>query len=138
MHRNAKERRQHAIVVGHLDHTRVIRLANAALERIPEVAEELLSEMDRARIARQDRMPDDVVRMGSTVTVETEEGETRRFTLVYPGAADIAEGRMSILTPLGTALIGLARGQSVRWSARDGRPLVMRILAVEQPRVDTH
>lgn len=133
MRQGIKERRLQHITIGDLDHTRVVRLANAALERMPEIAEELLFEMDRAKVARQDRLPADVVRMGSTVTVEDENGETRRITLVYPGEADIAAGRMSILTPLGTAIIGLAKGQSVRWSARDGRTLALRILAVEQP-----
>lgn len=136
MQQSIKQGRPRSIVVGDRDHALVSRLANAALERMPGAADELLSEMERARVARQDRLPADVVRMGSTVTIEDGDGETRLVTLVYPHEADISEGRMSVLTPLGTALIGMAEGQPVRWSARDGRLLSARILAVSQPEAE--
>ena len=47
--------------------------------------------------------------MGSTVIFRSEDGETRRVTLVFPGQADISKGKISILTPVGAALIGLSR-----------------------------
>ena len=59
--------------------------------------------------------------MGSTLHFTTDAGEERTVTLVFPGEADIAEGRISVLTPIGIALIGLAAGQSMDWTARDGR-----------------
>ena len=43
------------------------------------------------------------------------------MTLVYPPEADIDAGRISVPTPIGTALLGLAEGQSIDWTARDGR-----------------
>jgi regulator of nucleoside diphosphate kinase len=52
---------------------------------------------------------------------------------VYPGEADIAQNRVSILTPIGAALIGLSVGQSIAWSARDGRQQVLTVLSVEPP-----
>jgi regulator of nucleoside diphosphate kinase len=59
-------------------------------------------------------------------------GEGTTVTLVFPGDADIAEGKVSILTPIGTALLGLSPGQSIDWLARDGRSHRLSILSVQQ------
>ena len=67
-----------------------------------------------------ERRPE-IVRMGSTLRFTTDAGEDRTVTLVFPAEADIAEGRISVLTPIGIALVGLAAGQSMDWTARDGR-----------------
>ena len=73
------------------------------LDKKPELAEELLGELARARIASGAELPADTVQMGSTLTYEAD-GQRRRVTLVYPQEADIAAGRISVLTPIGTAL----------------------------------
>ncbi|MGX9181168.1 nucleoside diphosphate kinase regulator [Mesorhizobium sp. BHbdii] len=122
---------QSRILVSDADHGRLTSLARAYLERAPDMAEELLAEMDRARVTRAAAMPAGVVRMGSTVTILSNDGSSQRITLVYPGEADIAESRISVLTPLGTALIGAATGQVVSWRSRDGRDLSVTIDAVE-------
>ena len=51
----------------------------------------------------------------------TDTGDERIVTLAYPGEADISAGMVSILTPIGTALLGLKTGQPMSWTARDGR-----------------
>ena len=73
--------------------------------------------------------------MGSHVRYATETGEVREVTLVYPGEADISAGRISVLTPIGAALIGLSSGQSIDWRARDGRVhrLVVQSVGVPEP-----
>jgi regulator of nucleoside diphosphate kinase len=76
-------------------------------------------------------VPANVVQMGSTVEFATEEGVTRRITLVFPGQADITAARISVVTPIGAALIGLSEGQSIAWSTRDGRERRLTVLAVE-------
>lgn len=121
------------ILISDIDHGRLTSLARALLDRAPETADELLSEMDRAVITDAAAMPADVVRMGSIVTVRAEGGETQRIMLVYPGEADIAENRISVLTPMGTALIGAATGQAVYWSSRGGRELSVTVEAVDTP-----
>jgi regulator of nucleoside diphosphate kinase len=128
--RNAQ--RQPEIVLGGTDHARLTSLANAAFDTVPDTAEELLSELDRARIVADDAVPRDVVRMGSVVEFESEGGR-KRVTLVFPPEADIAVGKVSVLTPVGAALIGLAKGQSIDWTARDGISHALTIRAVEQP-----
>ncbi len=133
MRQHAHSQHQPDIIVGTTDHERLTGLATGALERMPDVAAELLAEMDRATIAGDNSVPRTVVRMGSTVEFQSGIDDQKRITLVYPGEADIAAGKVSILTPLGAALIGLCEGQSVIWSARDGRRLELKILAVEPP-----
>ncbi|TPK85425.1 nucleoside diphosphate kinase regulator [Mesorhizobium sp. B2-4-12] len=121
------------ILISNTDHDRLTGLARALLDRAPETAEELLSEMDRAVVKDAAAMPDGVVRMGSTVTVRGEGGDTQRIVLVYPGEADIAENRISVLTPMGTALIGVSVGQAVCWNGRGGRKLSVTVEAVDIP-----
>lgn len=121
------------IVVSKADYDTLTGLAAAIEERLPDVANILLAEMDRAKVVAADAVPADVVRMGSTIEFQPDRGERRRVTLVFPGDADISEGKISILTPIGTALIGLAPGQSIAWTARDGRRQRLTVLEVEQP-----
>ena len=127
-----KSHPRNSILVSAADRDRLSSLARAFLDRVPDMAEDLLAEMDRARVASEAAMPADVVRMGSTVTLQDPEGSTRTVTLVYPAEADIAEKRISVLTPLGTALIGAPAGRTVSWRSRDSRVLSATIDAVEQ------
>jgi regulator of nucleoside diphosphate kinase len=120
------------IVVGNSDHARLTTLANAALDRVPDTAEELLSELDRAKVVADDSVPRNVVRMGSTVEYRSD-NDRKRVTLVFPQEADISSGKISVLTPVGTALIGLAEGESITWTARDGSSHELTIISVEQP-----
>jgi regulator of nucleoside diphosphate kinase len=126
-----KRQSKPAITTTHSDHERLSRLAESYLSRNREVAEELLSELDRARIVGDDRIAADVVRMGFTLRFTSDLGEDRRVTLVFPGEADISEGKVSVLTPIGAALIGLSAGQSIDWSARDGRVHRLTVESVE-------
>lgn len=121
------------IVVSAADHERLTGLAIAAMERVPEVAEELLSEMDRAKVVAGRPVPPTVVQMGSTVEFRSDDSQDKSVTLVFPGEADIAKGKVSILTPIGAALIGLSEGQSITWVARDGRRHKLTVLSVRQP-----
>ena len=109
------------IIVSNADYERLTDLATASLERLPEVANELLSEMDRAKVVQDGSVPDNVVRMGSTVTFKSDDGHTRTLKLVYPADESLDEHRLSVMTPVGAALIGLGTGQSISWTARDGK-----------------
>ena len=117
----ARSRSVLQIVVSSADYERLTDLANAARERLPEVAQELLEEMDRARVVDAGKVPTDVVRMGSTVTFKSDDGHVRTLKLVYPVEESLDEHRISVMTPVGAALIGLGVGQSISWTARDGK-----------------
>ena len=109
------------IIVSDADYERLTYLATASLERLPEVAQELLDEMDRAKVVKNGNVPADVVRMGSTVTFKSDDGNTRTLKLVYPADESLDEHRISVMTSVGAALVGLSEGQSISWTARDGK-----------------
>ncbi|HMA16012.1 MAG: nucleoside diphosphate kinase regulator [Bacteroidota bacterium] len=121
-----------AIIVGESDYDTLSALAAAAAPRMPEVAETLLNELDRATVVDSDAVPPGIVRIGSRVTYRTDAVE-RQVTLVMPSEADISAGRVSVLTPIGAALLGLSTGQTIEWPARDGRLHHLQVLAVERP-----
>lgn len=128
-----KRQRKPAITMTRSDHERLSRLAETWSVRNPNVADELLAELDRARVVDEGRISAEVIRMGSTLRFTSDLGEDRLVTLVFPGEADIAQGKVSILTPIGTALIGLKVGQSIDWTARDGRVHRLTVESVEAP-----
>jgi regulator of nucleoside diphosphate kinase len=93
--------------------------------------EKLEGELLRAKVVHRDKLPKDVVTMNSRVIFENETtGERREITLVYPGNADIDAGRISVLVPVGTALLGLRVGQSIDWELPGGKKQRYRIVEV--------
>ncbi|MDZ4867823.1 MAG: nucleoside diphosphate kinase regulator [Alphaproteobacteria bacterium] len=131
MRKNISNRDMPAITVSNTDRDQLRRLAVSAMDRMPEVANELLTEIERATIVASPAVPPNVIQMGSTAEIVAGGDGRRRVTLVFPSDADISSGKVSILTPIGAALIGLSEGQSIIWSTRDGREQQMTVLAVE-------
>ena len=113
--------RSTTLIVSDAEYERLTDLANASMERLPDVAQELLDELERAEIVGDKDVPNDVVRMGSTVTFKSDDGHVRTLKLVYPADESLDEHRISVMTPVGAALIGLGTGQSISWTARDGK-----------------
>lgn len=127
------------IVVSRIDMERI----EALLERLPpaEAANcaALTAELDRADVVEPAAMPDDIVTMNSTVVFEDESnGEKLTLTLVYPAGAG-APGTVSILAPVGSALLGLSRDQQIDWPTPDGRERRLRVLEISyQPEAAGH
>ena len=115
------------------DHRMLLALGEAGLDRNPDLAEILLTELDRAKVVADGKLPEGVVRMGSRVTYETEAGQTQTVTLVYPVDADIEKGRASVMTPIGVALIGLKAGQAITWRDRADKRHKLTVTKVEAP-----
>lgn len=82
--------------------------------------EKLLFELERAEIKSVDAMPDTVVRLGSVVDIETPFGMKDGLTLVVPEEGDFSRKKLSIISPMGSALLGYAQGQTVHWPLRNG------------------
>jgi regulator of nucleoside diphosphate kinase len=98
------------------------RLSAIALSQRSEAVNLLDEELGRAEIVDPEDLPPDVVTMNSVVTYRDENtGEEKQIGLVYPNHADAAEGRISILAPIGLALIGLRVGQSIEWQMPSGQ-----------------
>lgn len=125
-----RRRRLPAITLARSDHERLVNLADALADRDPTAADQLAAELDRARVVADDRLAQGTVRMGAAVRFSLDGAEPRTVRLVYPGEADIEQGRISVLTPVGAALIGLTAGQSIEWTDRDGKSRSLSVLEV--------
>jgi regulator of nucleoside diphosphate kinase len=81
----------------------------------------LEKELDRAQILLEGEVPPGLITMNSTVELEDlSDGEISTFTLVYPEDADVDQGRISIMAPLGTAMLGFKVGDQVDWPVPSG------------------
>lgn len=121
------------IILSETDADRITDLALGARQRAPEVSRLLLEEVERAEVCRDDQAPADIVGMGARVEfIDETHAESRLVTLVYPAQADIAAGRISILSPVGAGLLGLRPGQSIQWPDRDGRERALRVVSVRR------
>ena len=82
----------------------------------------LLKELQRGTVVQPDTVPKEVVTMHSRVQVrDLKSREAETYTLVYPDQADISENMLSVLAPLGLALLGTRAGQTVTFDAPAGR-----------------
>jgi len=89
-------------------------------------AEELTAELKKATLVNKDDFPEDVVRLNSKVRVKAEgKSEEMELILVTPDKANIREKRISIMAPIGTALIGFRQGQKVKWKVPAGNKTFM-------------
>ena len=116
------------------EHERLSALANAAMNTMPDVAGYLADELDRAQVLVNGRQPTEAVRMGCEVEFRDDAtGKAQTVTLVYPGEADISQGKVSVLTPIGAALIGVHVGQAISWETRGGELKRLTVLHVREP-----
>ena len=112
----------------------VATLALQTEHRQPVVAAMLLEEIERAELHEPETLPDSAVTIGSEADfIDERSRQVRTIELVLPAMANIAEGRISILTPMGAALYGLTAGQSIDWPDLDGNDRRITILRVRQP-----
>jgi regulator of nucleoside diphosphate kinase len=104
------------------DHVRLRLLVSTALRsQSSATLEKLRGELDRATILNPGALPSDVVGMGARVRFEDlRTNEIEEYTLTFPERADVSEGRLSILAPVGTALLGYREGDVVDWSTPGG------------------
>jgi regulator of nucleoside diphosphate kinase len=120
-----------AIFIAAPDYERLTTIAESAAKREPEMAAFLLRELERASTdapAGNTR----VVEMGSHVSFRDEDsGRVMDAQLVYPDRADPVARRISILTPVGAALIGLSEGQAIQWQDRGGKDKTLTVLKVQ-------
>jgi len=123
---------ERTIILTHQDLKRLHALIEGVQsERNAEAAEALESELGRAQVVEASAVPPDVVTMNSKVRfVDETTGQEREAQLVYPQDASASEGRISILAPIGAALIGLRAGDSIDWPMPNGRTKRLRIVEV--------
>lgn len=119
------------IIITSLDRERLMAILNSPAEqRGPdrEHLSELRTELERATVVEPGEVPADVITMNSRFQVrDLASGELHEYALVYPHQADITSGLISILAPIGTALLGYRSGDTVEWKVPSGT----RVLKVE-------
>ncbi len=128
------------IVVTQMDLERLQRLLEQSTGTNAAHAEVLELELAEAEVAPSEAIAPSVVTMNSTVVFEDEgTGEHREVTLCYPQDAKGNPGRVSVLAPVGSALLGLSAGQSVQLVVPGGRTRRLRVVSVPyQPEAAGH
>ena len=115
-----------SIVISEFDYQHLLSLCEKADN---PAAEALEDEMGRADIV--ETLPENVVAMNSSVTfIDLDSGEETRISLVYPSDAKVEDMKISILTPIGTALIGLRVGGKIDWPIPGGKVRRLQVTAV--------
>ena len=85
-------------------------------------AEDLHAELKKAKLVSKDEFPANVVRLNSTVRIKPEDKDyVMELMIVTPDKADIKERKISIMSPIGTALIGFRQGENVKWQVPSGK-----------------
>ncbi|MEO5594810.1 MAG: GreA/GreB family elongation factor [Chitinophagaceae bacterium] len=93
---------------------------NTAFDR--KNSEDLKAELKKAKIVDKDKFPLDVVRLNSKVTIKAEDkNELMELILVTPDKANIKEKKISVLAPIGTALLGFRQGHKIKWQVPAGK-----------------
>lgn len=120
------------IVVTEEDFQRLYGLVERYSEgRHAEAVELLDAELARAKVVSQKKVASDVVTMRSRVVVEdTASGRVHDVTLAYPEEVAAGESRLSVLAPVGIAVLGLKAGDEISWRMPGGTTTVLRVLSV--------
>lgn len=89
-------------------------------ETLRKSVKKLLEELESAQILDVEDMPKDVIRFNSKITIDSQNGWQTIFTLVLPNESDVKNNKISILTPMGSAVIGYAEGDTITWEFPSG------------------
>lgn len=116
------------IMVGEGDRHDLLVLAMSGTGHTADQADHLLYELGRANVVDDEALPPGVVRMGSTVTARIDGGQAQYLRLSYPN--EQTHNGVSIFSPIGTALLGLRAGQSIKWTDWDGKSHEVHVFSV--------
>ena len=127
------------------DHERLTKLIELAREREGDANREYLNrleeELERAEVVEQKDIPPDVITMRSTVSLkDLDTGGKMIYWLAFPTEANYSEGKISVLAPVGTALLGYRRGDVIEWEVPSGvrRLRVEKVLYQPEAKGDYH
>lgn len=100
----------------------ILRYVRPTNEKQKENLDRLMEDLDRASVVEARDVPADVVTMNSKVLLrDLDSGEEMMFTLVYPAAADASQDKISVLAPVGSAVLGYRAGNVVEWKVPSGK-----------------
>lgn len=119
---------ENKLILTQSDFQKLSSLLNSVL---PEVADLLEEELSRAAIVSDDKLPRDTVSMNSKVIFQDLDTEKElAVTVVFPNEANIDENKISILAPVGLALIGLQVGQIINWAVPNGIKRRLKVVSI--------
>ena len=119
------------ITISSLDAARLEKILDSLRNKQIPNKEDFQAELDRANIVEPEEMPHDIVTMNSTVVFRMDSsGKEFALTLVYPDDIDDGAGKISVLAPVGSALLGLREGDEISWPKPGGGLLRVCILKV--------
>ncbi|MCC6498970.1 MAG: nucleoside diphosphate kinase regulator [Anaerolineales bacterium] len=102
--------------------------------RKSEYLEKLQEEISRAKVVSPRDIPSDVITMNSTVSLEDEDTkEEEAYTLVFPEDSDLKQGKLSVLAPIGTAMLGYKVGDIFEWEVPAGKRRLLVKKIIYQP-----
>ncbi len=121
---------QNILIISKTDYEKISALTSQATKKQGELLEE---ELARASIVADDQLPENVVAMNSVVSFEDlDSGKISTFTLVYPPDADLETNKISILAPVGGALIGLSINQIIHWPINENKIRRIKVISVSK------
>ncbi len=119
------------IIVSNNDLERLEGLLSKPPTRNRSDLDGLRAELERARIVETDELPANVIAINRRARFrELHSGREYELTLAWPHEADAAQGRVSIFSPAGSALLGLAAGQMIDWQTPEGHAIQLSVLEV--------
>ncbi len=124
-------KKENSLIVSKADYQQLMKLIE---QEDSPAAEALDIELGRAELVEEKNLPVDAVSMGSVVTfTDLDSQEEKTISLVYPNEADVTIMKISILSPVGSALIGLRIGGNIDWPVPQGKVRRLKVIAVQQP-----
>lgn len=124
-------KKENSLIVSKPDYQQLMKLIE---QEDSPAAEALDIELGRAELVEEKNLPVDAVSMGSVVTfTDLDSQEEKTISLVYPNEADVTTMKISILSPVGSALIGLRIGGNIDWPVPQGKVRRLKVIAVQQP-----
>ena len=121
---------QNFITVTELDYVRLSSLIAAAGDNSPAV-ERLEEALDQADQVPSPEIPANVITMHTRVKVEESNGDVQSMTLCYPKEADVGQGMVSVLSPIGASLLGIKVPGKISWTSPDGAVRSLKIVEIE-------
>ena len=119
---------QNNLTIARTDFQKLTELLHAVNSEAANLLEE---ELGRAAIVADDQLPKDVVSMNSKVTFQDIDTGNETFViLVFPHEANIEQNKVSVLAPVGSALIGLRVGQTIGWPMPNGKDKHLKVISV--------
>lgn len=126
-------KKENSLIISKPDYLQLIKLIE---QHDTPAAEALDIELSRADLVHDKDVPADAVGMGSRVTfVDLDSHEEKTISLVYPNEADVAQMKISVLSPVGSALIGLRIGGNIDWPVPQGKVRRLKVIAVQKPAI---